>query len=112
LVRHEWPLNIRELERCLQAAVVLATSGLVETAHLTPSVLGTPAMPRSPERPQKAEEPLSEDDLQRRERIVAAIRASGGNVTVAAEALGEHRMQLYRWLRRYGIDPKSYRPAS
>ena len=111
LIAYGWPLNIRELERCLQAAVVLASSGVVETAHLAPAVLGAQGEPRRPDPPRIPEESLSEDDVKRRGDITAALAASGGNVAAAAEALGEHRMQLYRWLKRYGIDPKAYRPA-
>jgi len=111
LLRYEWPLNIRELERCLQAAVVLAGSGTVETAHLAPAVLASEGMPRRPDPAPASAELLSDEDLKRREDIAAALKATEGNVTAAAQALGKHRMQLYRWLRRYGIDPKTYRPA-
>ena len=111
LLRYEWPLNIRELERCLQAAVVLAGSGTVETAHLAPAVLASESMPRRPDPAPASAELLSDEDLKRREDIAAALKATEGNVTAAAQALGKHRMQLYRWLRRYGIDPKTYRPA-
>ena len=68
-------------------------------------------MPRRPDPALASAELLSDEDLKRREDIAAALKATEGNVTAAAQALGKHRMQLYRWLRRYGIDPKTYRPA-
>jgi transcriptional regulator with GAF, ATPase, and Fis domain len=112
LLRYGWPLNIRELERCLQAAVVLAGSDTMDTAHFAPAVLASQGMPRRPDpAPRASAELLSEEDVKRCQDISAALKAAKGNVTAAALALGKHRMQLYRWLRRYGIDPKTYRPA-
>jgi sigma-54 dependent transcriptional regulator, acetoin dehydrogenase operon transcriptional activator AcoR len=34
MLRHDWPLNIRELEKVLTTAVALATEGVIEAAHL------------------------------------------------------------------------------
>jgi DNA-binding NtrC family response regulator len=34
LLRHDWPFNIRELEKLLVTAVALATDGVIEAAHL------------------------------------------------------------------------------
>jgi len=38
------------------------------------------------------------------EAIRAALRASRGSVTVAANTLGIHRTWLHRLMRRYGIE--------
>ena len=90
LVQHRWPLNIRELEKCLSAAVVLAGDGPVEPVHLPPSVL--------------EEEPLDETDAKRREELLALLRQHRGNVTSVATAMGKARMQIQRWIKRYRID--------
>src|SRR4029079_8936864 len=34
LLRHEWPLNVRELEQCLSSALVLARAAKQELIHL------------------------------------------------------------------------------
>jgi Nif-specific regulatory protein len=34
LRQHDWPGNIRELENCIESAVVLAGSGRIEPKHL------------------------------------------------------------------------------
>jgi transcriptional regulator of acetoin/glycerol metabolism len=101
LLVHPWPLNVRELERCLQAAVVLAGDGPIELRHLPPSVAGSLAEPR----PQggSGAAGLAEPDRRRREEIVAALRGSGGNVTAAARVLGKARVQVQRWMKRYRI---------
>jgi transcriptional regulator with GAF, ATPase, and Fis domain len=51
---------------------------------------------------------LAEPDRRRREEIVAALRENGGNVTAAAKALGKARVQVQRWMRRYGIDRSEF----
>jgi transcriptional regulator with GAF, ATPase, and Fis domain len=106
LLAYQWPLNVRELERCLQAAVVLAGDGPVALRHLPPAVA-------APDDRQGKNGPvtaplLAEPDRRRREEIVAALREYGGNVTAAAKALGKARVQVQRWMRRYGIDRSEF----
>ena len=103
LLLYSWPLNVRELERCLQAAVVLAGEGRpIELRHLPAAVAeGLVAQPGSAP---AAAPSLSEPDRRRREEIVAALREKNGNVTAAARALGKARVQLQRWIKRYRID--------
>ena len=104
MLRHSWPGNIRELEKCLSRASVLAEDGVVELEHLPPSVTAAPAAPvRLPEAQ------LSADDRARREQIVSLLREHGGNVTSVAKAMGKARTQVQRWLRRYDLDPLTYK---
>jgi DNA-binding NtrC family response regulator len=103
LLVHPWPLNVRELERCLQAAVVLAGDGPIELKHLPPAVAGSLAG-RPVAAGASGAPTLPEADRRRREEIVAALRESGGNVTAAARVLGKARVQLQRWIKRYRID--------
>jgi len=102
LLVYPWPLNVRELERCLQAAVVLAGEGPIELRHLPPAVAASLAEP--PSLGVASAQGLPEADRRRREEIVAALRESGGNVTAAARVLGKARVQVQRWMKRYRID--------
>jgi sigma-54 dependent transcriptional regulator, acetoin dehydrogenase operon transcriptional activator AcoR len=102
LLVHSWPLNVRELERCLQAAVVLAGEGPIELRHLPPPVADSLAEP--PSRSMAGAQNLPEPDRRRREEIVTALRESGGNVTAAARVLGKARVQVQRWMKRYRIE--------
>ena len=102
LLVYPWPLNVRELERCLQAAVVLAGEGPIELRHLPPAVAASLAEPSS--LGVASAQGLPEADRRRREEIVAALRESGGNVTAAARVLGKARVQVQRWMKRYRID--------
>jgi DNA-binding NtrC family response regulator len=64
MLRHSWPLNIRELEKVLATAVALATDGVIEAAHL-------PLAPRLCA--------LGEDGDRAREPDLVATRIDGGH---------------------------------
>lgn len=92
----EWPGNVRQLLRTVDAAIVSAQ--LAGRAALTSEDL--PAEEQSPtlgaeeeddERASGGEEP-SDDDIR------LALKVSAGNVSVAARALGIHRSKLRRWI--------------
>jgi DNA-binding NtrC family response regulator len=103
LLRYRWPLNVRELDKCLHAAAVLAGGGQVELEHL-PEALRQPD-----DAPPPAAEPKEGPDAQRREELVRLLRERGGNVTAVARDMGKARTQVQRWLRRFHIDPLSFR---
>ena len=103
LLAYRWPGNVRELDKCLSGAAVFATDGPIELEHLPPSI-GAPAESAPLSAPR-----ISEDDRIRRDEVIAQLRAHDGNVTAAARAMGKARTQVQRWLRRFGIDPLSYR---
>jgi len=95
LLHHDWPGNVRELRNVLDRAIMLTEThrlGVREieqslAAEPVLSVAPTPASPRDPER----------------EKIVAALDASGGNQTMAAEALGMSRRALVYRLQAWGM---------
>ena len=103
LLRYPWPLNVRELEQALATANVLAGTELVRADHLPDSVRTG--------RPPGAPRPvvLSETDQKVRDTVVAALREHQGNVSAVARALDKDRKQIQRWIKRFGLDPGSYR---
>jgi len=101
LLRYRWPLNVRELEKCLHAAAVLADGGHVELEHLPE------ALRQSRTQPQTAKEPGP--DAGRREDLIKLLKERGGNVTAVARDLKKARTQVQRWLRRFHIDPLAFR---
>ncbi|MBK9265408.1 MAG: sigma 54-interacting transcriptional regulator [Polyangiaceae bacterium] len=102
LVSYSWPQNIRELDNALSVAAALADRGVIEVAHL-PEVIA-----KSVERQvAPLDVPANPDEL--REQIVRLLEEHRGNVTTVARKLGKSRMQVHRWLQRFGIEPDAYR---
>ena len=109
LLLHDWPHNIRELEKCVTGAAVLSGGGRIDLEHLPDEVHaaseGGPSAQPSP----SPSEPRSEEDRKLCDELVAQLRAHHGNVTQTARAMGKARTQVQRWLRRCGLDPLSFR---
>jgi transcriptional regulator of acetoin/glycerol metabolism len=99
LLAAAWPGNVRQLEKCLAAAAVLAGSGTITLDHL-------PAELRGPPPPAAA---ADEQGAAQRDELVALLREHRGNVSAVARALGKARMQVQRWLKRYALDPEAFR---
>jgi DNA-binding NtrC family response regulator len=66
----------------------------------TPAAPAGPAGPNAPAGPAAA---LSADDLARKVELEALLREHRGNITAVAEAMGKARVQIRRWMKRYGL---------
>lgn len=95
LMRYGWPGNVRELQHTLERAVILADHPL-----LRPDDFLFPPSGKSVETPADGELNLEKVE---RNVIERALRASGGNVTRAAELLGITRFTLYRKMEKLGL---------
>ena len=100
-----WPMNVRELEQCLRAARALAGDGAIDAAHF-PAPVTEPPPESNDERPRR---PLSEAEAKQREDLIALLREHAGSVSAVARATGKARMQIQRWMKRYGLDPSAFR---
>jgi transcriptional regulator with GAF, ATPase, and Fis domain len=92
-------------------------------APITPAPAATPAppapaatppppaaLPPTPANPGRASRPaLSAEDSARRAQLVELLTEHRGNVVVVSRAMGCRRMQVYRWVERYGLDLDSFR---
>jgi DNA-binding NtrC family response regulator len=106
LFTYPFPHNIRELAQMLGAAAVLAPDGTeLETAHFPPGLFTSVARGA----PVRSPPALSEEDAALREELVCQLETHRGNVTHVAEAMGRAPMQVYRWLRRFGLSPQAFR---
>jgi sigma-54 dependent transcriptional regulator, acetoin dehydrogenase operon transcriptional activator AcoR len=103
LVAYEWPMNVRELERALEVALVLARDGPVELEHL-PEPLRAPRAPAD-----RAPATAVAFQQDRREHLTHLLREHAGNVSAVARLLGKTRAQIHRWIKRYQLDPRSFR---
>ncbi len=104
LLLYDWPLNVRELEKCLSSAALLASGGEIGLEHLPVALRAPPKTAPPP----PTEEPAPAD-RERHDELVRLLREHGGNVTHVAQAMGKARTQVQRWLRRLRIDPLSFR---
>jgi transcriptional regulator with GAF, ATPase, and Fis domain len=105
LLTDAWPMNVRALEKCL-AAALLVSEGTIETAHLALSSLITDPSERAKHQPDRAvalRTPLSDDDLERRDQLARLLQEHEGNISAIAREMGKERVQVRRWLRRYGL---------
>ncbi len=106
LIAYPWPLNVRELVQALARALPLARDGAIDLEHLPTAVADASA---SPAQHLEAPEQLSAEDAARREDLVTRLRKSGGNVASVAREMNKKPMQVYRWMRALGLDPKVFR---
>jgi DNA-binding NtrC family response regulator len=114
LLAYDFPLNVRELHQALAVAVVIAGAEPLAVAHFPEPLRRAGAATSRPSTPPSAASsgrggaPQSADDPVR-DALVAALQTHRGNVSEVARTLGKTRMQVHRWMRRYGIDPASFR---
>jgi sigma-54 dependent transcriptional regulator, acetoin dehydrogenase operon transcriptional activator AcoR len=116
LAHYDWPYNVRELESAIKVALALTDGDVLELRHLPHQVQvvldahgtqvddgsGThPAVLRS-DRPSRLETPD-------RQSLEALLREHAGNISAIARVFGKQRMQIHRWLKRYGLDPEAFR---
>ena len=93
LLAYAWPGNVRELGHAVERATLLAEGGVVRPVDL------------ALEAPQASPPHIEEMSLEDVERllITKALDRHGGNVSLAAKALGLSRSALYRRLERHGL---------
>jgi two-component system, NtrC family, nitrogen regulation response regulator NtrX len=102
---HDWPGNVRELANAVERLSILHPGTEIGAEHVRE------VMPHVPVRGDEAstEPPLpgslaaAVDEFERN-LITRALRASGGNVAEAARRLQTDRPNLYRRMKRLGID--------
>lgn len=119
LCRHDWPFNIRELDKALATALAISGSGAIDASHLPASIQRSHSPPQPPQDGEPRDEPkdapapraaeLDPNDLALRDGLVTLLRAHGGNVVAVAAAMGKQRSQIYKWLRRLRIDLDAFR---
>jgi Nif-specific regulatory protein len=109
IVEYNWPGNVRELENSIERMVVMARHEVIAPedvplqGNLYASTITPTVMPR-PE-PSASTLPKAVADIER-ERLVEALRRSGGVQTRAATLLGITPRQLGYKLKKYRITPK------
>jgi two-component system nitrogen regulation response regulator NtrX len=104
LSAYAWPGNVRELANLIERLAILSPAGAL-TAEDVARVLVPRATPAAADG-DVPDLPLT-DALDRHERaiIARALSAASGNVAEAARRLATDRANLYRRMRRLGLEP-------
>ncbi len=120
LAHYGWPYNVRELESAVKLSLALAEGESLDLAHLPAPVqrsldghgqraeaspahsAGDMTAPATPVA-ERRRPPPSEEELR------ALLERHGGNLAAVGRELGKARMQIHRWLDRYGIRADDYR---
>jgi transcriptional regulator with PAS, ATPase and Fis domain len=102
LTLHAWPGNVRELRKTVGQATLLAEPGGTITLEHLPAVLSSSADRRGPgARPGRP--PPTREELQ------ATLERFSGNMLKVARALDRQPPLIYRWCKRYQLDPNQFR---
>jgi transcriptional regulator with PAS, ATPase and Fis domain len=107
-----FPLNVRQLEKTVVAAVALCEPGApVAMAHLPETLSAappssTPLFLRTPETRSGRKPPEPAPTPQDVERLLIQHK---GNVADVARALGRQRAAVWRWIKQYGLNPERHR---
>ena len=96
-MQYEWPGNLRQMKNVVMRATLLCGGEFI-TADLLPAELTAPKP--SEEKPSV----LLHDPEYEKDRILSALKTTGGNKSLAAKMLGIDRKTLYNKLRSYNLD--------
>ncbi len=105
LMTYHWPGNVRELRSCFEYAVVACSGPSIEPEHL-------PAQMQQA-RPLLAEPAAALASLNelKKQRLVEALRESGGNQSEAARRLGISRTSVWNQMKRFGLSGRGETPV-
>jgi len=133
LLQYDWPFNVRELESAIKRAAALADAGILEPKHLPLAVLdayassdmamnrarGSSILPpgnpsaKSGGAPARPSSVPDEAGFLRGAPTESKLRdllaRHDGNVAAVGRELGKGRMQVHRWMKRYGVMLDEYR---
>jgi Nif-specific regulatory protein len=104
LMAYAWPGNVRELENCIERAVVMSCDKVIRPQHL-PMSMQMPSIKKVPAKGTlEAVIASVEKDL-----IMDALKASKGNMTKAAGALGVSERVMGLRVKAFGIEPDTFK---
>jgi sigma-54 dependent transcriptional regulator, acetoin dehydrogenase operon transcriptional activator AcoR len=117
LAHYRWPYNVREFESAIKVALALAEGESLEPQHLPHQVqvvLDThgSALDESSGTHLAVDQRIEKFprfEIPDRHRLELLLREHSGNISAIARVFGKQRMQIHRWLKRYGLDPDAFR---
>jgi Nif-specific regulatory protein len=115
MMGYHWPGNVREMENCMERAVLSAKEDVITGSDLPPSL--QTAEESMAGRPHHHNTTTHADfetlvNTYERELIVEALKANRGNVSAAARALNLSNRIIHYKIRKLHITPEWYRIRS
>ncbi len=105
LLVHPWPLNVREMRGIVAQALAQVEPG---DAPIDLPRVATDRMEALASR-YRVEAREEGPSVVTAEHVENALRESGGNMSHAARMVGRDRAQFYRLVKKFGLDPESFR---
>jgi DNA-binding NtrC family response regulator len=96
LVRYAWPMNVREVST-IAKRMALHDAGPISANELAKHL--------------KHEVRSEKKTTPSKAQLEAALKRFQGNVADVADHYGKGRVQIYRWMEKYQVDPTEYRAA-
>ncbi|MDE0018699.1 MAG: sigma 54-interacting transcriptional regulator, partial [Candidatus Poribacteria bacterium] len=109
LTQHDFPGNVRELETAIESAVLRETTDQLQRKSLPP-YLAQEGSQAATSDPTDTTVILTLKEAERR-AIIQALKATKGNISAAARALGISRSKLYRKIEEHNLRPKNGVPV-
>jgi len=103
LMSYAWPGNIRELQNCIERAIVLSEEKIIDSNRLPSHIISSASVRSAP----CLKEDMSLDQqVQQYEKdlIIDALLRSNGVQAKAAKLLGIKERSLWHRIKKYGID--------
>lgn len=96
---YDWPGNLRQMKNTVMRATLLTQGDYITSAALPPEMTD-----QSAREPIQEKSTLLRDPADERARITNALRAAGGNKSMAARILGVDRKTLYNKIKALGLE--------
>jgi len=104
LLLYDWPENVREVEHVAAYVRLFAEqAGHVHLSHL-------PEQFQDPRATTGKTAKVRDTNRASFGNLKTLLEKFEGNISQVASALGVHRQQAYRWIKKANLDPKDFRP--
>ncbi|MCF8069674.1 MAG: sigma 54-interacting transcriptional regulator [Desulfobacterales bacterium] len=97
LLEYSWPGNVRELRNAIEYAMVLCPEAWIHTKYLPPKITNAETLQH------KVTGTVTLFQTER-EKLINALRRTGGNQSMAGQMLGVSRVTIWKWIKKYKID--------
>lgn len=109
LLHYDWPYNVRELEACAKRCVALSSGSVLDVELLPEPIQEEIATYGRNAEGGGGTSSAASIATPSAEELKALLTAHAGNIAAVGRELGKARMQIHRWIQRYGIDLAEFR---